>query len=221
MPYKKRSYRRRKPKRKMRRKKYSVPRAPLAKKLYTKLRYSDSFSLDPPAATAVARVWRANGMYDPDQTTVGHQPRGFDQLMALYEHFTVIGCKLTVTFAQQATGTDTANVVGVSLRSSNTAITSLNDHMEYQYQKHRIVNSQNGDGVQTIIYQCNPNKFLGRSKPLSDPDLKGSASSDPTEQAYFHIFAAGLDGANGGLCNVNATIDYLCVLTEPVNPAQS
>ena len=35
---------------------------------------------------------------DPNHTGVGHQPLYFDQLMTIYNHYIVIGAKITVKF---------------------------------------------------------------------------------------------------------------------------
>ena len=36
-------------------------------------------------------------MFHPDKSSVGHQPMYFDQLQAIYDHFTVINSRIKVT----------------------------------------------------------------------------------------------------------------------------
>lgn len=215
-PKQKRPYRRRKYRRG-----FSLVRAPLQRKLFTKMIYQDSFALDTGAGTVGSVIYSANNLYDPDVSGVGHQPRGFDELMNLYSHFVVVGSKITVTVLHEGGSVNLSSACsGVSLQADSTPLSTLNDYLESSYVRFTH-NSDYSQKPSTISYKCNPNKFLGRSKPLSDPDLKGSASGSPIEQAYFHVFQAGLAGSNPGNCHYNVRIEYLVCLIEPKNPSQS
>lgn len=210
--YRKRRFRRR-------RKRTFVHRSPIARKMVTKLRYAEQVDLNPTAGVVAGHIFSANGLYDPNIAVGGHQPRGFDQLMALYDHFVVLGAYITVNYDN--TGNAGNALVGIAMRDSATADTDINDYMETG----RVIQKYaGGSGAPstTVRMKGNPNKFLGRSKPLADSQLKGSASANPTEQVYFHIFAGDTDG----LTNLNAIhcsviIDYIVAFIEPKNPAQS
>ena len=41
---------------------------------------------------------RANGLYDPQVSTGGHQPRGFDEFMTTYDMYTVHGSRASGSF---------------------------------------------------------------------------------------------------------------------------
>ena len=73
----------------------------LALKHRGKLLYSDNRVITPTAAAATAYVYSANGLYDPDITGAGHQPMSFDQLIGMYEHYTVQSGKITVNFVNE------------------------------------------------------------------------------------------------------------------------
>ena len=74
--------------------------SPMPCSFATKLTYSSNVSINPGAAgTPAAYVYRANGLYDPDLTGGGHQPRGYDQFTPMYNHWTVVGAKVTVLSA--------------------------------------------------------------------------------------------------------------------------
>ncbi len=98
----KRRSRKRRPRRR-RRKAFNnvmtIRRSPMALKFKATLLYTDEINLDPGVAGVAAyHSFRANDCFDPDETGVGHQPRGFDQIIPMYEHFTVIGSKMKATF---------------------------------------------------------------------------------------------------------------------------
>jgi len=45
------------------------------------------------------QVFRLNSLYDPDFTGTGHQPYGFDQLLALYNYYKVSAVDIKLTFS--------------------------------------------------------------------------------------------------------------------------
>ena len=88
----------------------------LGSKVKTKLRYVEYFTLNPAAAGLPAtHVFSANGLYDPNITGVGHQPRGFDQLMALYDHYYVSRSKIIADFASISNNSVAPWVCGIVL----------------------------------------------------------------------------------------------------------
>ncbi len=90
------------------------PRVGFATRQLVKMRYFADVELDPGAGAMAAHIFSANGLFDPDITGVGHQPYSFDQWMAVYDHYHVVGAKISVTFlsTQEAAAN---NHVGVSL----------------------------------------------------------------------------------------------------------
>ncbi len=66
-----------------------------------RLRYCEFVKLDATAlgsAVAVQHTFNANSVYDPNQTTTGHQPMGYDEMASQYNHYVVLGSKITVHF---------------------------------------------------------------------------------------------------------------------------
>lgn len=184
--------------------------------------YSEPFTLNPGAAgTAAVQVYRLNGMYDPNVTGVGHQPRGFDQLMALYDHFVVINCKAEVRFwnADNTYG----HMVCTHIQDDSTVATDPQDILERKtVQKKMCATRAGGIDNLTMVRSVNPNRFLGRTKPLSDPELKGSAAGDPTEQAYLHISCFPMQsGADSGGGYGYIRLTYTAILIEPQQPVAS
>jgi len=193
--------------------------APLRRKLLTKLRYADSKSVVSSLAVPSDIVYTCNGLYDPDVSGTGHQPRGFDELMDLYNHYVVIGANITVEMSNLSTSD---SIVGyITVRDSATAISSPSDVMEGTKVLTKILTPVSGQSKAVFKMKLNPNKFMSRSKPLSDPDIKGSTTANPVEQCYFHFGHFCTDQTSTSTAEYLIHIDYICVLIEPRNPAQS
>lgn len=196
---------------------FSLATVPLKSKHMATLRYFEpNFTLDPGLAGLAANyIFSANGLYDPNITGTGHQPLGFDQLMAMYNHYVVIGAVIKVQFwNEDATFTQ---LVSLSIQASATApitATNLIEQGRCKWLTLGVANSGTDRGVLTL--KVNPTKFLGRSKPLSDPDLKGDSSNNPAEQAYFTLLCTPNNNTqNSSQVRCSATIDYTVMFIEP------
>lgn len=185
------------------------------------LRYSQKFSLTPGSGVVSSRNFSANGVYDPDFVIGGAQPRGFDQLMTMYDHCVVLKSKCEVFVAADEPNTKT-DIIDISLR--DTAFTSSNyrDFEEYGLHKRRILApAESGQEVGYLSMEADVNKFLGRSSPLSDPELKNSVGSNPKEDAWWTISLYSVSGAASVKRDIIVTITYDVVFIEPKNPSAS
>lgn len=73
--------------------------SPVAKKLIVRLKYSDVIEWDPTTLATQTQLFNMNSAYDPDETGVGHQPYGFDQLAGLFAHYRVYKLSWHIQFA--------------------------------------------------------------------------------------------------------------------------
>jgi len=196
------------------------PRAPVPYKLMTKIKYSSSIQLAPTTiVTDVVHIFQANGTYDPDITGGGHQPRGFDQLMALYDHNVVVFSEITVMYPCSAV--DSAPYIAhLSLEDFTSQSADLNAYLEKSDCVYKQVSGTQGYPT-TLTLKRNPNTFLGRKDPLSDPNLKNSASANATEGAFWHVGLAIGSGTTPNSMRCHATITYTVVFIEPKDPGQS
>lgn len=175
----------------------------------TTLRYFGNFiTLNPGiGGTAATHVFSANGLYDPDITGTGHQPIGFDQLMALYDHYTVIGAKIRCYFNNK----DTSNPQfgAVIVRDSNTPTADTRQIVENGYiDMAQLATFGTGGDKGQVATSVDISKYLGRTSALADPQLKGSVTSNPVEEVYFHVTAFSASNVDGGDVTVNCIIDY-------------
>jgi len=192
---------------------------PLPTRLKATMLYYDYKGLNPGAGLNADQVFAANGLFDVDITNVGHQPRGFDQIIALYDHYVVIGSKVEVTFSSIG---DTRDIIcGVTLRDSNTSLAAQDqtDPMESPFTSYGVLRAEAGPVVK-VVQTFSP-KFLGRSKYLSDPDLKGDATTNPNEMGFYHVWCSAFDNGDGGAVRAGIRITFEVVFIEPKTPGQS
>lgn len=192
----------------------------LGKVAKAKLVYANRFTLTPGAGTVASHVFSANGCYDPDLTAVGGQPLGFDQLMALYDHYVVKTAKIEVWASNDLDTNAYGSILQISLRDSGATLIDLREHMEYDFATRTGIDHYAKNPVY-LSYKCNPSNFLGHRDSADDPELKGTAGSNPTETATFHVSSYGISAAAPTAVNCIARITYDVELIEPKVPPLS
>lgn len=160
-------------------------------------------------------VFSASGLYDPDISGVGHQPLYTDSMKLLYNHYTVIGCKLTYQFLTQ--DNSYTHIVSAKLSTDTTGTTDMTNLVENGKCRWRMVAPGN-QGVKTfgrVSLAVNPPKFLGISAPMSEDDLKGTAASNPVKQAYIILSCGPLQGIDSYGVRGSVKIEYTAVWSSP------
>lgn len=116
----------------------------------------------------VNHVFRANSMYDPDWTLIGHQPYLYDQYSALYESSKVLSSSIEVKFHNP---TDQPCIVGIYLKSfSDAAVTSVDKVAEMPRCTWRMSPGKGaGDrSITTLRLGYNAKRFYGLAHGASD-----------------------------------------------------
>lgn len=202
---------------------YKTPLWPASKLIKNQLYYDSNFTLSGITGLMATHVFSANGLYDPDITTTGHQPIGFDQMMLSYEHYSVIRSKITIGFVNNSSYAVRA---GIYLSPDNTPITDPRQLMENGLVKHVILDAKGGAStdpgvsgrVKTVTLDCDVRKYFGKQRysQLLEPQYSGSVSSDPVEGVYFMVFAySSHTGVATSQVLFDATLSYDTIYTEP------
>lgn len=184
------------------------------------LNSGDARAVDSTAGTTTDYVYRANDVYDPYYTGAGAQPRGFDQYMALYRGFTVIGskCFCRFYFQDNIQSANNSMKVGIVLTDYSSAISAPSLISESPHANVKLLVS----GTEPTMVQkgFSVRKYMNRRNPLDDSDLAGTASASPTDVSYFHILGFALNGQTE-TAYVDGYIDYIVVFHTPITPGQS
>lgn len=191
-----------------------VASAYLPTSMRRKLNYCMKFSIDAGAGgTAASHFFSANSLYDPDRTTVGHQPAGFDEAMGLYNHFHVTGARITVMAMSQSATTPAANAIVSIVKRDTTSATSDVTQAAEQGAAFGLIGSASGAASQlTLSDSIYPAKFLGLNS--SEAALRGNASANPSEECFFEVCVASLAGDDPPAIDMVVILQYDAVFTE-------
>lgn len=191
---------------------------PFGKSRTCKLRYCENIAINPALGTTGTYTFAASGLYDPNISGTGHQPYGFDQLMALYNKYHVTGSKIRVTLIG---GGSTPNCIfGVKLCDLTTMNTS---DPQYALEQPGFSKKIFGNGAQTSnlsVSKCySARKFFRRkskSDIIDDDTLGGTSSANPNENAFFIIVLAPVVSSEDiGNFTIQVQIDYVATFTGP------
>lgn len=186
--------------------------------VWKKLRYFGSYTVAPPLynLACTGQTYGANNMYDPDFTGTGHQPRGFDQLSALYSFFTVTNATLTVEFTWDGVPVAGRGAMCALAVKNNGTLSSMDTYIEMGNCKYKMLPPDPSAKVK-LQKKVNIAKFLGIRDLLSEHDCRGSSLAPPSEIVFVHAAVSGLAGAtNPANVRITATIDQFAKFTEPL-----
>lgn len=183
-----------------------------------KLRYVDTVTIDPATGLAGSHVFRANSIFDPDQTGVGHQPMGHDELANLYERYVVVGSKISVRFTSSGSlpGQSSANV-GIILKDASTPETLPKTWMEKNKSVFTSMTTADGSrGTATLNKFFSAKKFFS-IKNIVDNDRYGADfGSNPADSTYYHCIVAPADSSlDLQPFYLTVVIDYLVRVNKP------
>lgn len=222
MPYRKKQTKKRPYRRRRKYNPFKVMRTPMPPKFATKLRYYQNVSVDPGTGTMTTYSFAANGLTQPNLTGSGHQPRGFDQFMLMYNHYVVVGAKITATFLNS--DPNIPIVVGCYVGTDAATATDLRDFLEQGNRKYKVLSADThgGSSITTVTEFGSPKKEFGITNMMDNTNLRGYVSGNPTEILYFHLFSCSQNEVgNPTTTDVSVMIEYSVVFGEPNDLAAS
>ncbi len=173
------------------------------------------------AGKALSESYIANGLYDTLGTANTHQPVGFDEMSALYDHHTVLSAKIWLECATEHSAADFYMGILVSDSPDFQTGQKATDMMERGGSNWTlVVNSTVGGSIATarLSRAVSIPKFLGVSPAAMTADnrLKASGNNLPTERVYFHVWIAPTNDAST-IANQDITvrIEMVTLWSEP------
>jgi len=201
----------------------SVTVATFPERIKARLGYVTSGTLV--AAVSASQVWNANGMFDPDQTSAGHQPLGYDQWTAMFNRYIVKKCHVTARVV--TTASTVANmVVGlVCLNGVNSALsaTQMTECVEGMRCRWHLL-PQGPSATERVIKATFDLSKLTGASPVqykSDDRYQALVSANPSEIVGLHLFAYDVTVSTNVDVAYVMRIEYECEFFDRVFPGQS
>ena len=202
-----------------------VPRGLLAKALPkymdVTLRYFESITIDAAGGAAASHLFRANSLYDPNFTSTGHQPLGFDQWMSLYSKGVVLNSKIVVKALAPPSANVDIGVFGCALRGTNTSVIVTSELIEADRSSFACY-ARDVDLNQECSTQYSAKEFYSVKDPVDEDDLAFTAGADSAKQAYYHVFQGSINSTVNPIAVIcQVLIEYKVRLYEPQPLASS
>lgn len=183
---------------------------------YVRLRYVEATSIDVSTAGAAAGyVWAANSIYDPNQTGVGGQPFGHDELAAVYNKYCVVSSRIKACFSPRTAANEPPAQVGILLNGAgglpSTSVSTIIAQQlcpwaQLPYDK---ACSRN------IVCNFSAKSFFNIKDVKDNMDNLGAAfGANPAELATFTVWAGCESGSDTGIIDVLVVIDYVVYVSE-------
>lgn len=219
MAYRSRKMRLRRRARRQGRRRTTIAKSFLPQHRVVRMRYCESFNV---TTTTVANQFAGptlccNNLYDPNYSSTGHQPYGYDQMKALYNAYNVLYAKITVTFCNAAPDPCYCLIL-------------YNDTTSYSEYDADYVREK----PQTTMAFCNSlmTKRLTRwykpsvSMPGIDASLTGApiltTSEAPTYVRFWTAAVCSGDPTDAAVnCAIRVKIDYITRWSSPIEVVHS
>lgn len=172
-----------------------------------------------PVSTSATKavIIRANSLYDPEYATGAfqHQPLLFDQMAAMYDHYTVTSAYITVSIwseASQITGYMDPLALSLQLKDDATVPTSAYLAREQPNVSYTTLIAPQRKHV--LKKSFNASTFFGKKGIVGESELSGGIGSNPTEGAFFILTCTDLGVAHDGESDATYPIQYEITLTQ-------
>ncbi len=198
-----------------------------------RLKYADLIKIDTTAAASsipTEYVFRANSCFDPDYTGTGHQPRGWDEQANIYNHYCVLGAKITVHFDNGVNSFQNAGqYCYIQLRdrpppvpATNTLVDILEEQPRYGstlYKPFTSAGNSNPNTANKLMKTFSARKFFGipqKDSVKTNDNLQATVDDNPSEGAYFviGIVSSSTSTTNPDPIIARVEIEYIVKMTE-------
>lgn len=183
-----------------------------------KLKYNDTGfvgdTLSPTYNTNHA--FRGNSMYDPDETGVGVQPYGYDQITGLFGVFRVVGSKIRIYFRQE---NQAAGAIKVCLLATTQTITTTDIADLMQRPGTKAVSVTLADDTRKQkLKSYKSTKWLYPEISPGDAGFNHQLGGNPVYQWYWTIVFDSYDAQVSRLISYDVQITYYAICRQALAP---
>lgn len=184
------------------------------------LRYHETISINPGVlGNPGYYAFRVNNLYDINYSGAGHQPRGYDQLMAMYKYIAVKEAQIEMWFSPTDGAPIVASLSADSKPDQLTDAPGRNEMFEAKTAVYGYTGGVSSDGPGYVTLRVKPWQLQGNK--ISDVDYKHMETTAPNVNTYINCRVAPLDTSDVGACKCIVRITLHVQLTEPKEPGAS
>jgi len=179
--------------------------------------YSDYDTMSSSTGVLAKYQYRLNSCFDPDYTGTGHQPMGFDQWSAYYNHYVVE----SVDYEVQLVPSGTVYTYTATYLSDDTTVPT--NFSEIAELGGVVALGTPYSSTNSHIYKVRVNiaQFYNRQNIASDNELRALVTANPSETAFLTVFAANADPVQGQAFYFGVKLTYRVRFMEPKDLAPS
>lgn len=183
-------------------------------RIRVKLTYYMQFNSTHAAGTAISYQYRGNSLFDPDFTSTGGQPNGFDQWKAFYGKYRVSGsaCRVisVVPGSTGMSGSDSTGVTCVLVPTISSTITGPQDFAELAYSK--MKSSTYYSPVRELKSYMSTAKIMGVNKKSveNEDDNAALISANPVNVWFWTVMIIPINTAANYYWATSVKLTYYC-----------
>lgn len=177
--------------------------------------YVDYFALTPSVpGVPLTYQFSANGLFDPNISGTGHQPRGYDQLKSLFDHYQVLSSTIKVTACSLGPQTASFPVCFGVILCDDTTVESDQIHaLEAKKSSWGVLPAN--DSSRTLYLDFDAKQYFGIN--WNDNTYRGSINANPDDGCFYQVFIQPMSSVTPAAVNFVVEIIYNVQWTEPNN----
>lgn len=191
-------------------------------KFFTKIKYHTTVTLNTSSLNDI--IIRGNSINDPEYALGGGRPMYVEQFAQLYDRYVVYASNIDLAFTNTSgTGGSAFAKVGVFPLSSPVPVNSTIEAIERDNCTWAQLGPNTGDqGILNMSMYAKSTAVLGLPNNEGDDDvISAPINSNPTREAFWHVFAGTNDIATNTNIYVDITVVYYVKFYEKKQVARS
>ncbi len=181
----------------------------------TTMVYTNYLSLvESAVAVGAFNAFAVNDLYDPDFSSTGNQPIGYDQWAQFYTRMRVMGCRATFTFAARS-GDPCA--VGWMAHAQSTPTSSISAWAGQRFSDHRLIaGTSSGPSVTSFSVNIPLWDILSITKRqyVDESDYSQVVGAGPVRRVFLSPWVRGFGTA--ATVALSVRLEFRVELCEPV-----
>ncbi len=182
----------------------------------TTLRYVDSVKLTNTTGALAEYDFRANSIYDPDYSGVGHQPLGRDQFANIYNYYVVLRSRCKFTYTIDSSVNDTVMAVGILDADGTFASANVRTAAEQAGAVARVFPGVVAPPTpKPLVLTYDAARYWQGKQP---PETAGAVmSTNPVDQAFFTFVTQSVAGATATFSGIlTVELEYDVEFSQPI-----